>query len=78
MVCLEGAVVANTITRDQLDALRYAVDRKEYHDLLEKYTGITAVSHIAYSYYDQAGNYLGDGESDVMDLLNAAYIKVDG
>ena len=47
MVCLEGAVVANTITRDQLDALRYAVDRKEYHDLLEKYTGITAVSHIA-------------------------------
>lgn len=69
--------MADTITRAQLDELQYPSCREEFHELLKKYAGITAVPYTAFSFYDEAGNYLGDDESDVMDLLNAAYIKVE-
>ena len=71
--------MANTITKDQLERLSEAemFDRDEYHKLLEKYTGIVAKPYTGYSYYDDAGNYLGDSDcDDVRDLLKSAYIEV--
>lgn len=67
------------ITREQLEEIELADDLKERHKLLEKYTGIIAMPYTGYSYYDNAGNYLGNSEvDDVMDLLQSAYIKVEG
>ena len=68
------------ITKDQLSDLEDAqfFDEKEFHKLLEEYTGIRAESYTGYSYYDSAGNYLGDDHyCDIKDILNAAYIKVE-
>ena len=67
------------ITKAQLEELSEAefFDRDEYHKLLEDYTGIVAKPYTGYSYYDAAGNYIGDsGCNDVLDLLKCAYIKV--
>ena len=67
------------ITNEQLEELRYATDFREYLDLLKEYTGIEAVPYTAYSFYDNVGNYIGDStNSDTMDLLEAAYIEVEG
>lgn len=71
--------MADTITKDQLDELSevQSYDRNEYHKLLKEYAGIDAEPCVAYSYYDDAGNYLGDScNSDVRDILEAAYIRV--
>ena len=68
------------LTREQYDDIEYArsFDMREYHELLEKHTGITAKQYTAFSYYDNAGNYLGDSnDSDTFDLLTAAYVKVE-
>lgn len=72
--------MVETITRAQLDELRdeSLVDQEKFHELLEKYTGIIAKPYTGYSFYDGAGNYLGsNADSDVMDLLRAAYIRVE-
>lgn len=69
----------DSITKEQLEELEYAkvLDRNEFHKLLEEYAGITAESYIAFSYYDDCGNYLGDSnDCDVADLLKAAYVEV--
>lgn len=69
----------NAITKEQLEELEYAqvLDRYEFHKLLEEYAGITAESYLAFSYYDDCGNYLGDSnDCDVYDLLKAAYMEV--
>lgn len=71
--------MAEKITKEQLEELRYVTDFREYLDLLKEYTGIEAVPYTAYSFYDNVGNYIGDsGYSDTMDLLEAAYIEVEG
>ena len=67
------------ITKHQLLELEEAqiFGIHEFHKLLEEYTGIVAKSYTAYSYYDNDGNYIGDGEnSSLQDLLNAAYVEV--
>ena len=52
---------------------------EDFHELLERYTGIEAIAYIGYSYYDEAGNYIGDSNSNsVRDLLNSAYIEIEG
>ena len=68
------------ITAEQLREIEDAVifGTKEYHKRLEEYTGIKAMPYTGYSYYDSAGNYIGDSaDSGVMDLLRAAYIEVE-
>lgn len=71
--------MAEYITKNQLLELKEApiFGIQEFHKLLEEYTGIVANSYTAYLYYDNAGNYIGDGEnSSLQDLLNAAYVEV--
>ena len=57
--------MTNSITKEQLEELEIAkfFDQKEFHELLKKYTGITAKSYTAYSYYDEADNYIGDSDN---------------
>lgn len=72
--------MSGKITAEQLQELEDArwIDLYEYHKLLEEYTGIVAEQYRAYSYYDIAGNYLGDSSyCGVMDLLESAYIEVE-
>lgn len=47
------------------------------HSVLNKYTGIEARPYIAYLYYDDCGNFIGNSdEATVESLLEAAYIEV--
>lgn len=72
--------MADKITREQLDDLEYAAtcDLDEYHRLLAEYANIEAVRYTGFSYYDAAGNYLGDRfNSSTLDLLEAAYVEVE-
>lgn len=69
------------ITKQQMEELEnvavYGTD--EFHSLLEEYTGIEARPYRAYQYFDNCGNYIGDsGDIGIFDLLEAAYIKVEG
>lgn len=60
------------ITKEQYLELKEAqfIDRNEFHQLLEEYTGIKTQKYIGFSYYDFAGNYIGDyGDVDLDDLL---------
>ena len=68
------------ITVQQLNDLEEAAmfDQDEYNELLEKYAGITTQPYTGFSYFDSAGNYLGDAfNCGTMDLLKAAYIEVE-
>ena len=67
------------ITKDQLEELSEAdsFDKYEYHKLLKEYAGIVAEPYTGYSYYDEAGNFIGDSDySSAEDLIKEAYIKV--
>lgn len=71
--------MAEYITKDQYqqieDASLYGVT--EFHNLLEKYTGIEAKPYTAYLYYDECGNFIGDSDSTTLEwLLEAAYVEV--
>ena len=71
--------MAEYITKNQLLELEEAqlFGIQQFHKLLKEYTGIVAKSYTAYSYYDNDGNYIGDGEnSSLQDLLNEAYVEV--
>ena len=71
--------MAECITKEQYEDIENAryFDRDEYHKLLKEYAGIIAKPYTAFSYYDSAGNYIGDSEnSDTMDLLKMAYVEV--
>ena len=51
---------------------------EDFHEILEKHTGIVARPYTGYSYYDETGNYIGDSNSDsVRDLLKSAYIEIE-
>ena len=68
----------SAITKKQYEELCEAksFDRDEFHKLLNEYCGIEARPYTGYSYYDNAGNYIGDAnDCDVKDLLDNAYIK---
>ena len=69
----------NYITIEQLEELRDAESNstREFNELLEEYTGITAKPYTAFYYEDSAGNWVGDSSNDeVNDLLQRAYIEV--
>ena len=71
--------MAEYITKDQYrqieDAVLYGIT--EFHNLLEKYTGIEAKPYTAYLYYDECGNFIGDSDGATLEqLLEAAYVKV--
>ena len=71
--------MAEKITREQYEDIEDArfFDISEYHKLLKEYAGIVAKPYTAFSYYDSAGNYIGDSEnSDTMGLLKLSYIEV--
>lgn len=67
------------ITRSQLEELEDAryISPEVYHEKLEEITGITAVPYTGYQYFDAGESYIGDdADSDLNDLLKAAYIEV--
>ena len=66
------------ITKEQYRELLHdeLYDYEEFMHKLEKYTGIEARQHSAYQFYDAAGDYIGDSEDDVDELLKAAYVEV--
>ena len=69
----------DAITREQFEEIENArfFDQSEYHELLKKYAGIVAKPYTAFSYYDSAGNYVGDSEnSETYGLLRMAYVEV--
>lgn len=67
------------ITREQLEELEetLSIDRRDFNELLEEYTGIVAKPYTAFVYYDSCDNWVGDSDNyDVMDILENAYISV--
>ena len=62
---------------EQIEDVRFCCGTEEYNKVLEELTGIKAMPYTAYSYYDAAGNFIGDSaDSGLSDLLKAAYIEV--
>lgn len=81
MMAKEGGLkMAEYITRAQYNDIESAVflgNRKDFNARLQKHTRIVARPYTAYSYYDAAGNYLGDSnDTDLDGLLQAAYMEV--
>ena len=71
--------MTTTITKEQLEEIEeaYSLSKEDCFDLLEEYTGIVAKPYIAYLFYDEVGNCIGDSDNyDIQDLLDNAYIKV--
>lgn len=72
--------MAEYITRAQYNDIESTVflgDRQAFNARLLKHTAIVSRPYTAYSYYDAAGNYLGDSnDADLDGLLFAAYIEV--
>ena len=72
--------MAQTITKEQLEEIEYALDccdKGAAYALLKKYTGIEARPYTAFVFYDEADNFVGDSENcDVRDLLDNAYITI--
>nr|DAH17009.1 MAG TPA: hypothetical protein [Caudoviricetes sp.] len=67
------------ITKSQLQEIGDAVlfGENSFHLTLKKYTGIEARPYTAYLYYDDCGNFIGDGERATLgSLLEVANIEV--
>lgn len=68
-----------TITADQYDEITEALSYNagDFPKLLEDCTGIKAKPYTAYSYYDAAGDYLGDSEyNGIAEILENAGIEI--
>ena len=67
------------VTRKQYEELCEALsfDKSKFRQLLKEYCGIEARPYTGFSFYDSAGNYLGDSnDCDVKSLLDGACIRV--
>ncbi len=67
------------VTRKQYEELCEALsfDKGAFRQLLNEYCGIEARPYTGFSFYDGAGNYIGDSnDCDVKSLLDSAYIRV--
>lgn len=66
------------ITKNQLREIEEACyySMREYHEKLREYTGIDARPYMAYRYFDAAGNFIGDSNDSLENLLTSAYIEV--
>lgn len=67
------------LTNEQLKEIRYVyafggID--EFHATLKKYTGIEARPYTSYLYYDACGDFIGDSDTPLEELLGAAYLEV--
>lgn len=73
--------MVDKISKEQYEELGFSSMWDSYEDfnkLLKEMTGITAKRYVAYQYFDEAGNYVGDSNnSTIRDLLNNAFIKVE-
>ena len=69
------------ISRKQYEELcesRCCDSKEDFHKLLEIVTSIKAKPYTGYSYYDEAGNYIGDSnDTCIKDLLDNAYIRIE-
>ena len=69
------------ITKEQYEELvesRTWDSKEDFHKLLKEVTGIEAKPYMGYSYFDDAGNFIGDSNDVcVRDLLNNAYIEIE-
>ena len=52
-------------------------DIDDFHAALKKYTGIEARPYTAYLYYDVNGDFIGDSDTSLEELLGAAYLEVN-
>lgn len=67
------------ITRKQFKELTEAYEcmgDQQFVDKLKEYTGIVRKPFTVYSYYDAYGNYLGDSDDDLFDIINQAGIDI--
>lgn len=73
--------MVDKISRDKYHDLcqsRMWDDTESFHKMLEEMTGITAKRYVGYSYFDEAGIYIGDSSNSTLsDLLNNAYIQIE-
>ena len=73
--------MADKISKEQFEELcgaRMWDTVEDFHNMLEEITGITARRYVAYQYFDEADNYVGDSsDSTLLDLLHNAYIEVE-
>lgn len=71
----------NKISKEQYEELCESIfwdGKEDFHEMLEQITDITAKRYTGYSYYDGAGNYIGDSNDiTVRDLLDNAYIRIE-
>lgn len=71
-------MVEKSITCAQLSELESA-GTNGYHRLLEDYTGIKAVRHDVYLYYDAKGRYVGDSDNTPLTwMLKRAGVEIKG
>lgn len=49
----------------------------DFHTALKKYAGIEARPYTAYLYYDADGDFIGDDNTSLEELLGAAYLEVN-
>ena len=71
--------MAKTITAEQLSMLEEEIsyDSKSFREMLHDVAGIVAEPYTAYSYYDDAGNYIGSSDYlSISDVLSEAGIEV--
>lgn len=50
---------------------------EEFNKKLKQITGITARAYVCYLYFDSLGNYIGNNNCTVTELLNNAYIGIE-
>lgn len=72
--------MSKTITKAQLkeieDELCYG-EKQGAYALLKEYAGIEARPYIAFNFYDQSDNYVGDSDNySIRDLVENAHIDV--
>lgn len=71
--------MVDQITRKQFKELQEAYEcmpDQQFEDKLKEYTGITRKPFTVYGYYDVFGDYLGDSDDDLLDIINNADIDI--
>ena len=76
-----GSTHKRTIEAAELQDLKECLDwdKEEFPKALKEYTGIIAKPYIAFQYYYENGDYIGDSDYlGIEDLLKEAEIEVEG
>lgn len=72
-----GKHFTNEQLREIKDCYNIYEDIDAFHAALKKYTGIEARPYTAYLYYDTYGNFIGDSDTPLDELLGAVYLEVN-